>query len=153
MLSLGSEGTPNHYISGFCTSGLEYYTTLSTITSKAALEIQLLDTEKNIKKTSFTASVNKNWFHVKCSYSNDVKKQYIAMHTKNLADVKINADETIKNHNYIKTFEIDFPFRFFTAGPTVKIKYNSNLTSTNILIKNLVIFSDYIPRTINYEYT
>ena len=153
MLSLGSEGTPNHFISGFCTSGLEYYTTLSTITSKAALEIQLLDTDKNIKKTSFSASVDKNWFHVKCSYSIDVKKQYIAMHSKNLADVKINADEIIKNHNYIKNFEIDFPFRFFTAGPTVKIKYNSNLTSTNILIKNLVIFSDYIPSTINYEYT
>ena len=152
MVSIGFETN----ITAFCTSQLEYYQNtpnLSEITSLAGLNTQLTDTEKNINKISFTTNADKKWFHVKCAFSNTAKEQYVSLHYKDLADVKLSLNTSIKLHNYLKTFQIDFPFRNFNT-PTLNINNSLSVAaSNNVLMKNLLIFSDYIKNTINFEYT
>lgn len=148
-------------ITAYCVSNLAYYQNIPNLTSssdkslagiltKTEIEAQKADTEKNIKDKAFGADdKDKTWFHVKCSFSIEAKKQYVALHSKDAATDLVSSPETIKVHNYVKTFETDYSFRFFD-GPQLVIKPNS--IGTMILIKNLAVFGDYIPNDVRYEY-
>jgi len=148
-------------ITAFCVSNLAYYQNISNLTSSAdkslegilslaEMNIQKADTEKNIKEQKFGSDdKDKTWFHVKCSFSVEAKKQYVALHSKDVTTDLVSTPETIKDHNYIKTFETDYRFRSFDS-PQLVIKPNS--IGTMILIKNLAVFADYIPNDVRYEY-
>ncbi len=147
-------------IKAFCASNLAYYQSISGIsnpdkslqgiTSLTSIKAQMVDSEKNIKEAVFGADdKDKNWFHVRCSFSMESKKQYVSLHTKDTSSDIISTPETIKLHNYVKTFETDFTFRFHDV-PTLVI--TPITISKMILIKNLAIFADYIPNDVRYEY-
>lgn len=148
-------------ITAFCVSNLAYYQNIPSLTSSSdkslggilslsEMNTQKADTEKNIKEIAFGADdKDKTWFHVKCSFSIEAKKQYVAMHSKDASTDLVSTPEVIKLNNYVKTFEADFSFRFFD-NPQLIIKPNS--IGTTILIKNLAVFADYIPNNVRYEY-
>ena len=78
-------------ITAYCVSNLAYYQNIPNLTSstdkslagiltKAEIQEQKADTEKNIKYKGFAADdKDKTWFHVKCSFSVEAKKQYVAV--------------------------------------------------------------------------
>lgn len=148
-------------ITAFCASNIAYYQNIQTLTSSSdkslggitslnEMNSQATDTEKNIKEKGFSADDNdKTWFHVRCSFSIESKKQYVSLHSKDTSSDLISTPDTIKLHNYVKTKVVDVSFRFFDT-PSIIIKPNS--INTMILIKNLAIFADYIPNDVRYEY-
>lgn len=149
MLSVGRKGGN---LTAYCASQTAYYQSgtsdLESITTTTNMDTQMADTEKTIKNTSFGASKDKVWFHVKCAFSAEAKLQYVAMHSVDAATEVTDAG-TMKLHNYVATNQIDFPFRFFNSA-TIIIRPGS--FSTPILIKNLFVFTDYIPNIVKYEY-
>lgn len=157
MLSLGKSATGG--ISAICSSQIEFYPNIPAssasdksfagITSYATLIAQKNDSEKSIKEKSFATAKDKIWFHVKCSYSVEAKTQYIAMHSKDASSELIDSG-AIKAHNYLKTFEIDYPFRTFLEQQL--IIRSPGIISSLMLIKNLAVFADYIPSGVNFEY-
>jgi len=150
-------------ITAYCVSNLAFYQNIPNLTSstdkslagilsKTEMDTQKADTEKNIKDKAFSADdKDKTWFHVKCSFSIESKLQYVALHYKDTTTTNdlVSSPPTIKVHNYVKTFEIDYNFRFFD---TPQLVTKSNSIGTMILIKNLAVFADYIPNDIRYEY-
>lgn len=123
---------------------------LQGATTKSQLETQKADTEKNVLFQELGANKDSLWFNVKCAYTIIDKKQYLTMHQKDLSDVKKDGPKAMKLHNYVKTEEIDFPFRDFTSNN--KITFRTGVTSKAIYLKGVTAFIDYIPNEGFYEY-
>lgn len=118
--------------------------------TKTQLEAQKADTEKNVLFQELDANKDKLWFNVKCAYTIIDKKQYLVLHQKDLSAEK-KQESTMKVHNYLKTEEIDFPFRDFNSNNKIIIS-NGGVTSKNIFLKAITVFIDFIPVAAKYEY-
>ena len=123
---------------------------LQDMATKTQLEAQKADTEKNVLFQELDANKDKLWFNVKCAYTIIDKKQYLVLHQKDLSAEK-KQESVMKVHNYLKTEEIDFPFRDFNSNNKIIIS-NGGVTSKNIFLKAITVFIDFIPVTAKYEY-
>jgi hypothetical protein len=124
---------------------------LQNMTTKTQLEAQKADTEKNVLFGELGANKDKLWFNVRCAYTITDKKQYLVLHNKDISDEKKDGPKTMKVHNYVETEEVDFPFRDFSSNNKIIIQ-NGGVTTTNILLRNIVAHIDYVPDVAKYEY-
>lgn len=138
--------TPNYYKNIPNLTGND----LQGMTTKTQLEAQLADSEKNVLFKELDANKDKLWFNVRCAYTIDDKKMYLALHNKDLSGVLKDGPKAMKLHNYIATVEIDFPFRDFSS--LNKLTIRNPVTNTGIFLKNIQAFIDYLPDTTVFEY-
>ena len=124
---------------------------LQNMTTKTQLEAQLADSEKNVLFGELGADKDKLWFNVRCAYTITDKKQYLILHNKDLSAEVKDGPKTMKVHNYVATEEVDFPFRDFNSNNKIIIQ-NGGTTTTNILLRNIIVNIDYVPDVAKYEY-
>ncbi len=122
---------------------------LSDITTKTQLEAQKADTNKNVLFSELGENKDGLWFNVRCTYSINAKKNYLALHQKDSSAI-IYDEQTMKLHNYINNEEIDYPFRDFSSNSIVID--NGGNSSKAIFLKGITAFIDYIPKAALYEY-
>ena len=121
------------------------------MTTKTQLEAQKADSNKNVLFGELPADKVSRWFNVKCAYTITNKKEYLVLHQKDLSAEVKDGPKAMKVHNYQDTEEIDFPFRNFNSQNKITINNGGN-TSTNIFVKSITAFIDYVPLEAKYEY-
>lgn len=150
MISVGLD----LHISALCSLHLKYQPELINLTSFSALKETKTKKNYSAKQTSFKEDMSKRWFHVKCSYNMDSSQQLIQLSSfgnGKLLDTIKQENTEINLYNYYDNVQLDIDFTDF-SDTGITINKSSISQDSYFYLQNLVVFSDFIPENINFQY-
>ena len=123
---------------------LEYIYKVDPVTLKADIDI-FSNKYPNVKDTK--TDVNSKWVFVRCAYSVDLNQMYINSN----ASVSIPVPQFYDQYTY--GFEQHYKkfYNYFDRNYGASLKINNiGLMNTQVYIRNLNVYREYIPNTVNY---
>lgn len=114
----------------------------------------LIQTKFNDASIDSSISLNMQWFYLRCGYSIDGKAffNYLSYKSLNKVIEKVTNIDSFKNPYVYDGIELDNQFRFFVKDQMHLIIQNANIFSTPIFIRNLHIYTQFIPTFVKMQY-
>jgi hypothetical protein len=138
---------------GYCFTGLEYIDLDTYLASKTELNTLLAGTDKDtINYLKTDKIVEQKWNYVRCGYSYANKKIYNDVNYVDFASGRLKTAD-LKDAPYFKGANVFPPPRKMRVSqPKLKVTRLTGLTGVTVFIRNLVLFADYIPPQVHFQY-
>lgn len=141
-------------IATFCSVYTELFPGLATTVTMSALKSNFLTSANPNAVNSlvkFTADKSGQWFYTRCGFSLDNAEFYNMITETNQTTMIEDNSVTLPLANIYDGQTTDFRYRIYPANMNLYIK-NAKTVTSNVYLRNLQLFSTYIPRTSGVHY-
>lgn len=137
---------------GYCFTGLEHAKIDASLTSKEKLSIFLLGEDRlNINYLKTSKIIKQKWNYVKCAYSNTNMKMYVDVNYETFSNMNLET-RNMNGAPYFAGSSVYPPPRKTVQNPRLTITRLTGLIGVSVFIRNFVLFADYIPSSIYFQY-
>lgn len=152
MISVGLDTN----ISAICNMNIGVYTSLMSVTSMTTMKTYVANNNYVNRQAKFTTAQNGKWIHIRCGYNLENEYLYTLMTADDNNNPIVTDTPSIHNQNYYDGQSLDYQFQYFYTGTPNQtnfyIKNASAVTTTQVYMKNIQIFSDMIPKSSGVNY-